>query len=121
MSQSEKQRFENILNVLTTRLKIVLYQISDKDLSELQEIRLRSEKPVVIVKNGGSYFLNDKCVLTKLYSSDSVIITAQEVADIADRYLRGTLAQCLFPEAVCFGKERKAIVAVLRNGTILLH
>lgn len=82
---SEKNRFDQVLSVISTRIKLILYQLNEKQITDLREIRLRVNRPLVLVTNSGSCFLTDKGKETKLFSESCVTVTAQEISDTVNR------------------------------------
>ena len=85
MSLDYRKAFEQAINIISTRIKLVLLQIPEAQSDTIQEIRLRNEKPVVIVNNSGSCFLTDKGKLTGIYSENCIKAGSQEVADTLNR------------------------------------
>lgn len=85
MSSSNRTRYEQAINIISTRIKLILLQISDEQSENIQEIRLRSNKPVVIVNEKGSSFLTEKGKLTKIFSNNCVIASNQEISDTINR------------------------------------
>jgi len=85
MESKERQIFEQAVNVVSTRLKLILLRIDDEKLSSIQEIRLRSEKPVAVFTDGGSFFITEKGTLTKIFDSKCIITSYMELNDTVNR------------------------------------
>ena len=56
---------EVILSFLSTRLKSLFYNLSEEEFEKIHEIRLRVDKPLVILKEGNYYFVRGDGFLTK--------------------------------------------------------
>ena len=85
MHLSDRVRFEQAVNVISTRIKLVLMQLPSSVSDSIQEIRLRVNKPVIIVDTNGSSFITDRGKLTKIYSDNCVTVSSQEIADTLNR------------------------------------
>ena len=85
MSSSDRNRFEQAINVISTRIKLFLLQIPDSQTENIQEIRLRTNKPVIIVTDKGSFFLTEKGKITKIFSDNCIVTSNQEVSDTLNR------------------------------------
>ena len=85
MSSENRNRFEQAINVISTRIKLILLQLSEQQTDNIQEIRLRTNKPVIIVNEKGCSFLTDKGKLTKIYNENCVKTSPQEITDTLNR------------------------------------
>ena len=85
MPLSDRNRFEQAINIISTRIKLILLQLPDNMTEEIYEIRLRTNKPVIIVTSAGSSFLTEKGKLTKIYSDNCVLSSIQEISDTLNR------------------------------------
>ena len=85
MPSSEKNGFEQAINLISTRVKVILYLLPESQIERITEIRLRINKPVIAVTDKGSLFLTDKGRLTGVNSESCVILTAQELNDTVNR------------------------------------
>lgn len=85
MPLNEINGFEQAISVISTRIRMILYQLNENQIKIIQEIRLRINKPVIIVTDTGSNFLTEKGKLTKLYSDSCIVINNQEFNDTVNR------------------------------------
>lgn len=85
MPLNEKNGFEQAINVISTRIRLILYQLPENTIKTIQEIRLRTNKPVVIVTDTGSSFLTEKGKLTRLFSDLCITVSNQEFNDTVNR------------------------------------
>lgn len=56
---------EVILSSMGSRLKNLFYELREDEFEKIQEIRLRVNKPLIILKNGDYYFMRGEGYLTK--------------------------------------------------------
>ncbi len=94
MPLNERSIFEQAVNVISTRIKLILLQIDAGQLGIIQEIRLRVNKPVVIVTDSGCCFITDKGKLTKLYNEKCISLTNQELNDTVNRICNYSVHSC---------------------------
>ncbi|EYE89691.1 stage III sporulation protein AA [Fervidicella metallireducens AeB] len=69
---------KDILPALPKKLSSILTKISDEDISSIEEIRLRAERPFMVYKKGQDMFLNEDGVLSFLLSRP-VIVERQDI------------------------------------------
>lgn len=84
----DKTLFENfnyITSFVSPRIQGYLRKLSEKNISEIQEVRLRVGRPVVIVTSSGSSFLTDNGRLSYIMSVSSVIPTQNEIYDTINK------------------------------------
>ncbi len=77
--------FKYITSFISPRIQGYLRKLGEKNISEIQEIRLRSGRPVVIVTASGSSFLTDNSRLSYIMSVNSVIPTQNEIFDTVNK------------------------------------
>lgn len=73
--------FNNIISYLSPRIQMYLKKLSEPMVENIQEIRIRANRPVVIVTANGSSFLTLSGKTSYIYSSNCVITTENEVFD----------------------------------------
>ncbi|MCR4563764.1 MAG: stage III sporulation protein AA [Clostridiales bacterium] len=85
MPSKSRNRFEQAVNVVSTRIKLILLQIPESQTDTIQEIRMRINKPLIIVNERGSHFLTDRGKLSKIHSESCIVTLGQEIADTLNR------------------------------------
>lgn len=84
----DKEFIENyhyIISFISPRIREYLKNISDKTLENIQEIRLRKGKPVVIVTPDGSSFLTSNYKLSYIFSQNCIVATENEIVDTLNK------------------------------------
>lgn len=85
MDKSLFEDFTYITSFISPRIQGYLRKLSEKNISEIQEIRLRVGRPVVIVTASGSSFLTDNSRLSYIVSVSSIIPTQNEILDTVNK------------------------------------
>lgn len=85
MDKSLINDFNYITSFISPRIQAYLRNLSEKSINDIQEIRLRAGRPVVIVTASGSSFLTDKARLSYIMSVNSVIPTQHEIVDTVNK------------------------------------
>lgn len=85
MDKSLIDDFNYITNFISPRIQNYLRKLSDKSINEIQEIRLRAFRPVVIVTSSGSSFLTDNARLSYIMSANCVLPTQNEIFDTVNK------------------------------------
>ncbi len=85
MDKTLYENFSYITSYVSPRIQGYLRKLNDKSISEIQEIRLRAERPVVVVTSSGSSFLTDNGRLSYIMSVNSVIPTQNEIYDTVNK------------------------------------
>ncbi len=85
MDKSLYEDFKYITSFISPRIQGYLRKLSEKSISEIQEIRLRANRPVVIVTSSGSSFLTDNSRLSYIMSVNCVIPTQNEIFDTINK------------------------------------
>lgn len=85
MNMKESKKFDQVVGVVSTRIKIILLQLDEKTVETMQEIRLRVNSPVVIVCPNGSRFLTLNGKLTSVFSDNCVVVSPAEMSDTVNR------------------------------------
>lgn len=70
----ERDIFPVLPNFLTT----VLRNVNKNDINDMEEIRIRAEKPLMILKRGQDYFINENSIVTT-ESKKSLIVNRDDV------------------------------------------
>lgn len=85
MDKSFSNNFNNIISYISPRIQMYLKKMSEPMIENIQEIRLRSERPVVIVTPTGSSFLTLSGKTSYIYSSNCVISSENEIVDTVNK------------------------------------
>lgn len=85
MDKTLYEDFTYITSFISPRIQNYLRKISEKNINEIQEIRLRVGRPVVIVTASGSSFLTDNARLSYIMSVNCVIPTQNEIFDTVNK------------------------------------
>lgn len=79
------ENFNNIISYISPRIRMILQKINEQTALQIQEIRLRTKRPVVIVTKGGSSFLTNSGKTTMIFSNSCVIADENEIVDTVNR------------------------------------
>ena len=85
MDKSFLENFNNVLSYISPRIQIYLNKMSESMIENIQEIRLRANRPVVIVTPTGSSFLTLSGKTSYIYSSNCVITSENEIIDSVNK------------------------------------
>lgn len=85
MKENNCVPFDSAVTAVNKRIKEILLTLDEKAKSTCYEIRLRSNRPVVIFSKKGSVFLCSDGTLSKTIENNTVICTAQELIDSFNR------------------------------------
>lgn len=85
MDKSFQNDFNNIISYISPRIQMYLKKMSEPMIENIQEIRIRSERPVVIVTPTGSSFLTLSGKTSYIYSSNCVIASDNEIFDTVNK------------------------------------
>ncbi len=77
--------FDYIISYTTPRIQSYLKKINYESIKNIQEIRIRAERPIVIVLPSECYFLTVSGKLSSIYSSNCVIAFTNEISDIVNK------------------------------------
>ncbi|MBO5935777.1 MAG: hypothetical protein J6Q94_09855 [Clostridia bacterium] len=78
----ETKEFDEILNFFPERIKSVLKSVSTDVKSNTYEIRLRSDKPIVLFANNGSNFIKTDSTVSAIDSKYSFCISKDELQQV---------------------------------------
>ena len=85
MDKSFADNFDNIISYISPRIQMYLKKLSEPMIENIQEIRLRSDRPVVIVTSTGSNFLTLSGKTSYIYSTNCVISSENEIIDTVNK------------------------------------
>lgn len=85
MDKSLIDNFNYITSFISPRIQSYLRKLSEKNISEIQEIRLRVGRPIVIVTASGSSFLTDNARFSYIMSVNCIIPTQNEIFDTVNK------------------------------------
>lgn len=85
MNYTGSERFDSAVRSVEPQLKKILLNMDEKDKKIVMEIRLRSEKPIVINTLVGIRFLRYDSTLTVTVTKESVICNLQQVTETFNR------------------------------------
>ena len=85
MDKSFADNFNNIISYISPRIQMYLKKMSEPMIENIQEIRLRSDRPVVIVTPTGSSFLTLSGKTSYIYSSNCIISSENEIIDTINK------------------------------------
>ena len=85
MKYLNNKEINDILFYLPLRIKDAVYKLNDTNKYSVKEIRLRADKPVVIVTERGSSFLTGNGKLSYIISDSLVKITCDELSETVKR------------------------------------
>lgn len=75
-------KVKEITAILPKRIKRIFDIYLQSEFSNFQEIRLRAERPVVIIINGAAYFINKNFRLTSFLPDGALTVSYEEVTEV---------------------------------------
>lgn len=85
MDKSLRENFDYTVSFISPRIRLALQGLSDAAVENIQEIRIRSNRPVVIVAAGESSFLTANSRTSYIFSQNCVIASESETADTVSK------------------------------------
>ncbi len=85
MDKAFLNSFNYTVSFISPRIKKIIEGINETTIENIQEIRLRKNKPVVIVIHGESSFLTTNSKTTYIVSNNCVIPTENEIVDTINK------------------------------------
>ncbi len=85
MDKSLVKEFNYIISFLSPRIKMYLSKINDSVLENIQEIRLRTNRPIAIVTSSGSSFLTNTGKTSYIWSSNCIVVQKHEITDCVEK------------------------------------
>ena len=77
--------FYYILTFITPRIQNSIKKLNDITINQIQEIRIRQNRPVVIVSNNGCSFLTSNGKLSSIISSNCIYPTENDITDTVNK------------------------------------
>ncbi len=77
--------FKYIISFVSPRLQMFLLRLSETIIEDIQEIRIRADRPVVIVSNSGCSFLTTSGKTSFILSSNCVYAYKNEISDTVNK------------------------------------
>ena len=77
--------FNYIISFLSPRIQMYLSKLNENSLKNIQEIRLRVNRPVVIVTASGSTFLTNSGKTSHIWSTNCIIAYKHEITDTINK------------------------------------
>ena len=85
MDKTFKMNFHYTVSFISPRIRKTIEELNESVIENIQEIRLRKGKPVVIVSKGESEFLTKNSKTTFIESNNCLIPTENEIIDTINR------------------------------------
>ena len=85
MDNNLMKNFNYIVSYLTPRLQNIISKMDKSLVYHVQEIRLRAERPIIIVLKNNCYFINQYGKLNSLYSLSCIKVGISEINDIFNK------------------------------------
>ena len=85
MDKTLKMNFHYTVSFISPRIRKIIEDLNESIIENIQEIRLRKGKPVVIVSKGESEFLTKNSRTTFIASNNCVIPTENEIIDTVNK------------------------------------
>lgn len=85
MNTVQLNSFNNVLTLLPLNIKNYIFTLPEQTKLSIKEIRLRAEKPIVIVTEKGSSFLTANSKTTYIYSSSLPKVSLKDLTEIVKR------------------------------------
>lgn len=85
MSKDVIKEFNYIISFISPRIRSLLKDLNEQLIVELQEIRMRANRPVVLVTRSGSSFLTQNSKSTLILSGNCVTATENEIVDTVNK------------------------------------
>lgn len=85
MDKISRDNYDYIISFISPRIQLPLKNLSDSVISDIQEIRIRANRPVVIVTRAGSSFLTANSKTTFILSGNCIVASENETADTLNK------------------------------------
>lgn len=85
MDKTFMNSFNYTVSFISPRIKKIIEELNEATIENIQEIRLRKNKPVVIVSNGESSFLTTNSKTTYIVSNNCVVPAENELVDTINK------------------------------------
>lgn len=81
MDKSINENYKYVISFLSPRIQMYLQKLNENIIENIQEIRLRADRPIVIVTSSGSSFLTLSGKTSYIWSTNCVIAQRNEITD----------------------------------------
>ena len=85
MDKSLLNNYQYIVSYLSPRIQMYLLKLSDDLIEKIYEIRIRAERPIMLVTSQGSAFLTNTGKISYIWSSNSVVVYKNEIEDTVNK------------------------------------
>ncbi len=85
MSDRKTDNFGFVLGYLSEKLRKPLEKLGDKEVTQLCEIRLRANQPVVLVYTHGKCFLSESGRITTFYNKNVLMLNQKDISETFER------------------------------------
>lgn len=85
MDKGLRENYEYSISYISPRIRMILEKLNDNTVSDIQEIRLRTNRPVVIVTASGSSFLTTNGRTSFILSAGCVLASENEISDTVNK------------------------------------
>lgn len=85
MDKAYRDNYDYIISYISPRIQLSLKNLPDSVISDIQEIRIRANRPVVIVTKAGSSFLTSNSKTTFILSGNCLTASESETADTLNK------------------------------------
>lgn len=85
MDKTSRDNYDYIISYISPRIQLSLKNLPDSVISDIQEIRIRANRPVVIVTKAGSSFLTSNSKTTFILSGNCLTASESETADTLNK------------------------------------
>ncbi len=85
MKKSLINDYNYIISYTTTRIQTFLNKLSIDTIEQIQEIRIRANRPIVIVLNNECLFLNNSGKLSSIYSFNCIIASQNDITETVNK------------------------------------
>ena len=109
MDNAVAECFDSAIRSVEPQLKRILKGIDENQKKSIFEIRLRSEKPVVIITAEGTRFVTPDGALIKTVSEDCVYASVEAVKDTFNRFCCYSVHSHISGIALCHTSSGRTI------------
>ena len=85
MDKKLLEDFNYVISYTTPRIYSYLKKIDYENIELIQEIRIRAERPIVIVNDTHCFFLTTNSKLSSIYTSNCVTASSFEITEIVNK------------------------------------
>lgn len=85
MDKSLLNNYQYIVSFLSPRIQMYLLKLSDDLIEKIYEIRIRADRPIMLVTSQGSAFLTNTGKISYIWSSNSVVAYKNEIEDTVNK------------------------------------